>query len=250
LPREVFFGRLGFAGAFFTVWASDFERFLPATSDSFPIDVLPDAPYPGSRRPVPWVGFRLARVYAVAVHADLLETVGRKRAVTALIGLRAGARKLEFSLRRGCRGMAEVRQFLFPRAMSDKNTVGVWAPYLRSARPFGRSGPDNRGGSCPAASISVRTAGHLRRGSVRASPCSFDPCGAGSARPSAADPRRAAVATEPKRDRPVRLRAFVQLGRSARRRGTIGARKCRSPLTLRSSGFDVTTISRGRGRCQ
>jgi len=76
LPREVFFGRLGFAGAFFTVWASDFERFLPATSDSFPIDVLPDAPYRGSRRPVPWVGFRLARVYAVAVDADLLETVG------------------------------------------------------------------------------------------------------------------------------------------------------------------------------
>jgi hypothetical protein len=48
LPREVFFGRLGFAGAFFTVWASDFERFLPATSDSFPIAVLPGAPYRGS----------------------------------------------------------------------------------------------------------------------------------------------------------------------------------------------------------
>ena len=41
LPREVFFARLGFAGAFFTVWVSDFERFLPATSDSFPVDVLP-----------------------------------------------------------------------------------------------------------------------------------------------------------------------------------------------------------------
>jgi hypothetical protein len=39
LPREVFFGRLGFGGAFFTVWASDFGRFLPATSDSFPLDV-------------------------------------------------------------------------------------------------------------------------------------------------------------------------------------------------------------------
>jgi hypothetical protein len=48
LPREVFFGRLGFAGAFFTVWAADFERFLPATSDSFPIDVLPGAPYRAS----------------------------------------------------------------------------------------------------------------------------------------------------------------------------------------------------------
>jgi hypothetical protein len=45
LPREDFFGRLGFAGAFFTVWASDFGRFLPATSDSFPIDVLPGARY-------------------------------------------------------------------------------------------------------------------------------------------------------------------------------------------------------------
>jgi hypothetical protein len=41
LPREVFFGRLGFAGAFFAVWARDFGRFLPATSDSFPVDVLP-----------------------------------------------------------------------------------------------------------------------------------------------------------------------------------------------------------------
>lgn len=53
LPREVFFGRLGFAGAFFTVWAEDFVRFLPATSDSFPIDVLPGAPYRGSPAPVP-----------------------------------------------------------------------------------------------------------------------------------------------------------------------------------------------------
>ena len=35
LPREVFFGRLGFAGVFFTGWADDFGRFLPATSDSF-----------------------------------------------------------------------------------------------------------------------------------------------------------------------------------------------------------------------
>jgi hypothetical protein len=37
LPREVFFGRLGLAGAFFSVWASDFERFFPATSASFPL---------------------------------------------------------------------------------------------------------------------------------------------------------------------------------------------------------------------
>jgi hypothetical protein len=35
LPREVFFGRFGFAGVF-SVWASDFGRFFPATSDSFP----------------------------------------------------------------------------------------------------------------------------------------------------------------------------------------------------------------------
>jgi hypothetical protein len=41
LPREVFFGRLAFAGAFFAEWVSDFGRFLPATSDSFPVDVLP-----------------------------------------------------------------------------------------------------------------------------------------------------------------------------------------------------------------
>jgi hypothetical protein len=35
LPREVFFGRLGFAGAFAPVCASDFGRFFPATSGSF-----------------------------------------------------------------------------------------------------------------------------------------------------------------------------------------------------------------------
>jgi len=35
LPREVFFGRLGFAGAFLPVCASDFSRFFPATSGSF-----------------------------------------------------------------------------------------------------------------------------------------------------------------------------------------------------------------------
>jgi hypothetical protein len=35
LPREVFFGRFAFAGAFFSVWASDFGRFFPATSGSF-----------------------------------------------------------------------------------------------------------------------------------------------------------------------------------------------------------------------
>jgi hypothetical protein len=32
LPREVFFGRLGLAGPFFSVSASDFGRFFPATS--------------------------------------------------------------------------------------------------------------------------------------------------------------------------------------------------------------------------
>jgi hypothetical protein len=87
LPREVFFGRLGFAGAFFTIWASDFGRFLPATSDSFPMDVLPGAPYRAS--PACAAGrFRLATVYAMAVHADLLVTV--ECAVQALIGLRVG----------------------------------------------------------------------------------------------------------------------------------------------------------------
>jgi hypothetical protein len=43
---------------------------------------------------VPWVGFRLATVSAVAVHADLLETGGRNGAVRALIGLRAGAERV------------------------------------------------------------------------------------------------------------------------------------------------------------
>ena len=31
LPREIFFGRFGFAGGFFSVWATDFGRFFPAT---------------------------------------------------------------------------------------------------------------------------------------------------------------------------------------------------------------------------
>ena len=31
LPREVFFGRFGFVGGFFSVWATDFGRFFPAT---------------------------------------------------------------------------------------------------------------------------------------------------------------------------------------------------------------------------
>jgi hypothetical protein len=35
LPREVFFGRLVFAGALVPVCASDFGRFFPATSGSF-----------------------------------------------------------------------------------------------------------------------------------------------------------------------------------------------------------------------
>jgi hypothetical protein len=36
LPREVFFGRLALVGVVFSVWASDFGRFFPATSGSFP----------------------------------------------------------------------------------------------------------------------------------------------------------------------------------------------------------------------
>jgi hypothetical protein len=35
LPREVFFGRLGLADGFLSVWASDFGRFFPAKSGSF-----------------------------------------------------------------------------------------------------------------------------------------------------------------------------------------------------------------------
>lgn len=57
LPREVFFGRLGFAGAFFTVWASDFGRFLPAMSDSFPVDCSQAHPTGVAPRAV--VGFLL-----------------------------------------------------------------------------------------------------------------------------------------------------------------------------------------------
>ena len=41
LPREVFFGRLDFAGVFVPVCASDFGRFFPATSGSFRLMLLP-----------------------------------------------------------------------------------------------------------------------------------------------------------------------------------------------------------------
>jgi hypothetical protein len=37
LPREVFFGRLGLAGVFFSLWATDFGRFFPATGGLLPI---------------------------------------------------------------------------------------------------------------------------------------------------------------------------------------------------------------------
>jgi 'Cold-shock' DNA-binding domain len=36
LPREVFFGRFGFAGVLLSVCRSGFSRFFPATSSSFP----------------------------------------------------------------------------------------------------------------------------------------------------------------------------------------------------------------------
>ena len=41
LPREVFFGRLGLVGVFFSVWPCEFGRF-PVTSGSFPAS-LPGA---------------------------------------------------------------------------------------------------------------------------------------------------------------------------------------------------------------
>lgn len=37
LPREVFFGRLGLAGVFFSLWATDFGRFFPATGRLLPV---------------------------------------------------------------------------------------------------------------------------------------------------------------------------------------------------------------------
>jgi hypothetical protein len=40
LPREVFFGRLSLVGVFFSVRASDFGRFFPATSGSFPVSLI------------------------------------------------------------------------------------------------------------------------------------------------------------------------------------------------------------------
>jgi hypothetical protein len=63
LPRDVFFGRLDFAGVFFSVWASDFGRFFPATSGSFRwsadrnrMTVAPASPRtrPWRPRPVSW----------------------------------------------------------------------------------------------------------------------------------------------------------------------------------------------------
>jgi hypothetical protein len=81
LPREVFFDRLGFAGAFFMVGASDLGRFLPATCDSLPIDVFPGHP----TEVAPLAAGRLlpARPYALSVHADLLETARSNRGTNA-----------------------------------------------------------------------------------------------------------------------------------------------------------------------
>jgi len=50
LPRAVFFGRLGFAGAFFSVWTSDFGRFFPATSVQGPGEDVADC-QPGNEEP-------------------------------------------------------------------------------------------------------------------------------------------------------------------------------------------------------
>jgi hypothetical protein len=69
LPREVFFDRLGFAGAFFMIGASDLGRFLPATCDFLPIDVFPGHPTDVAAL----AAGRPARPYALSVHADLLE---------------------------------------------------------------------------------------------------------------------------------------------------------------------------------
>ena len=92
LPRDVFFGHLGFAGAFFTFWVSDFGRFLPATSDSFPIGVLPSATYRAS--PALCRRFASARpLSARAAHAESLETEDATRGAAGnAIGGEEGAR--------------------------------------------------------------------------------------------------------------------------------------------------------------
>src|SRR5438034_381617 len=124
LPREVFFGRLGFAGAFFTVCASDFVRFLPATSDSFPIDVLPGAPYRGSppslARLPPGHGLRRGRPRRLA--GDRWPQPRRTSADRAACRCGAG---WGFRVRRGCRGMAELRHALV--SLTDINlTAPEW----------------------------------------------------------------------------------------------------------------------------
>jgi hypothetical protein len=120
LPRDVFFGRLGFAGAFFTFWVSDFGRFFPATSDSFPIGVLPSAPYRAS--PDPWRG--CGATYAWIGIWLAASAAGAAPCVTLLaraIGRGSGVgHRIRHPLRRGRRGdqdggLRPARECPFPR---------------------------------------------------------------------------------------------------------------------------------------
>jgi hypothetical protein len=114
LPREVFFGRLGFAGAFFTVWASDFGRFLPAMSDSFPVDC--SQAHPTEVAPCAVVGFLLrGQRWSLRFAGDRsaqprgtsadrawssAERAGSSRAFALLAGGAAGAPATDFVARR------------------------------------------------------------------------------------------------------------------------------------------------------
>ena len=82
LPREVFFGRLVFAGAFVPVCASDFGRFFPATSGSFRLicsrSDTSDRGYPTRRPPVPapWARAHLRRQAHSSQPSSLVRVTG------------------------------------------------------------------------------------------------------------------------------------------------------------------------------
>jgi hypothetical protein len=147
LPREVFFGRLGFAGAFFTVWASDFGRFLPATPDSFPIDALPSAPYRASPALCPGSASAWPRFTPWPSTPTCWRPVGANRTVRAPIGLRAGAERAGGSV---CAAdVAEWRK-------CDREPPGAHLPSLACAsRSILRTVPESRPRLWPRLAASV-----------------------------------------------------------------------------------------------
>jgi hypothetical protein len=183
LPRDVFFGRLGFAGAFLTVWASDFGRFLPATSDSFPIAVLQahptGLPRPFAAGPLPHGQSlrrsRPRRLAEIVGGACVDRAVGRCRAgwalgpilgLAALANIASGACRRTTSLRRlhSCSPHSASSPHAGPsgggaRRSRARFTAGARRPHFSAWTTATRAGT-GRGGSRP--KLRVERAGFRR----------------------------------------------------------------------------------------